>query len=384
MFIAVNKCIIYAKGAEIMKYIHEMSDWTNFRWDAQKLSKLLGEVRYKQGLLLGKIRSLGFEVRLEANIETLTEDAVKSNLIEGETIDPKQVRSSIARRLGADVAGIYTTNRNIDGIVEIMLDAVQNNQTPLTSERLFGWHAALFPTGYSGLRKITVASWRTAKSGDMRVVSGTAREHVHFEAPSADRVEDEMKKFIDWFNAPCSIDGMLKAGIAHFWFITIHPFEDGNGRIARTIADMALARAENSPERFYSVSASIEKERSSYYDILERSQKGDPDITRWLEWFLTCLDKAVGFSEDILASVMRKSSFWQMANSHSINERQRNILNRLLDGFTGKLTSGKYAVLCKCSQDTALRDIDELLSIGLLTKGESGGRSTSYYLSDVK
>ncbi|MCL1941571.1 MAG: DUF4172 domain-containing protein, partial [Synergistaceae bacterium] len=220
-----------------MRYIHEINDWTDFKWDAQKLSKLLGDVRYKQGLLLGKMNGLGFDVRMEANIETLTADAVKSNLIEGETIDPRQVRSSLARRLGADIGGNVPVDRNIEGIVEIMLDAVQHNQEPLTSERLFGWHAALFPTGYSGLRKITTASWRTEKSGDMRVVSGIAREHVHFEAPSADRVEGEMEKFLDWFNAPCSIDGILKAGVAHFWFITIHPFEDGNGRIARTIAD---------------------------------------------------------------------------------------------------------------------------------------------------
>ncbi|MCL1941662.1 MAG: Fic family protein [Synergistaceae bacterium] len=364
-----------------MRYIHESDDWTNFKWDSQRLSKLLGDVRYKQGLLLGKMNGLGFGARMEANIEMLTADAVKSNLIEGETIDPKQVRSSLARRLGANIGGIVPVDRNIEGIVEIMLDAVQHNQEPLTQARLFGWHAALFPMGYSGLRKITTASWRTEKSGDMRVVSGIAREHVHFEAPPAGRVEGEMKKFLDWFNAPCSIDGILKAGIAHFWFITIHPFEDGNGRIARTIADMSLARAENSTERFYSVSVCIEKERSSYYEILERSQKGDSDITEWLEWFIVCLGKAVESSGDILASVIKKSLFWQTANMRSLNERQRYVLNRLLDGFTGKLTSSKYAAFCKCSQDTALRDIRELLSFGLLVQGESGGRSTEYKLT---
>lgn len=366
-----------------MSYIHHLPDWPSLRWDDTTLSPLLAEVRHRQGRLLGKMEGLGFQHRAEATLTTLTADVVKSSAIEGERLDAEEVRSSIARRLGLDVGGAAPASRDVEGVVEMMLDATQKYADPLTSERLFAWHAALFPTGRSGMQKITIGAWRPIEAGPMQVVSGpVGKERVHFEAPSADRLDQEMERFLKWFGAERQADPVLKAGIAHFWFVTIHPFEDGNGRIARAIADLMLARADGTRERFYSMSAQIEAERKQYYDVLERSQKGGVDITRWLEWFLGCLERAVDGAETSLAGVLRKAKLWERVNRQPVNDRQRKVINRLLDGFEGKLTSSKYAKLAKCSNDTALRDIKILLDRGVLVQEEGGGRSTSYRLAD--
>ena len=365
-----------------MSYIHQNPDWPNLRWDDAKLLPLLADVRHRQGRLLGRMESLGFRLRAEASLTTLTSDVIKSSAIEGSLLDAEQVRSSIARRLGLDFGGNAKASRDVEGVVEMMLDATQKYAEPLTAERLFGWHASLFPTGRSGMRRITVGAWRPADIGAMQVVSGPmGRERVHFEAPTADRLEHEVSVFLDWFEAANGIDPVLKAGIAHFWFVTIHPFEDGNGRISRAIADMALARAEGTIERFYSMSTQIEAEKKQYYLNLEQSQKGGVDITSWLEWFLGCLGRAVAGAEAGLASVLRKAKVWERINSQSpVNERQRKVINRLLDGFEGKLSTSKYAKLAKCSGDTALRDIKILLDRGILIQDEGGGRNTSYRL----
>lgn len=330
------------------------------------------------------MEALGFALRTEASLVTLTEDVVKSSEIEGERLDRDQVRSSIARRLGIDIGALTPAERDVEGVVEMMLDATQRYAEPLTAERLFGWHAALFPTGRSGMQRIIVGAWRDDRTGPMQVVSGpVGRERVHYEAPSADRLAREMGTFVDWFNHEVSLDPVLKAGVAHLWFVTIHPFDDGNGRIARAIADMALARSERSVQRFYSMSAQIRAEREGYYDILEATQKGELDITRWLEWFLRCLGRAIDGAETTLATVMAKARFWEASARQSFNERQRLVLNRLLDGFEGKLSSSKWAALAKCSQDTALRDIDDLVRRGVLARGAGGGRSTSYSLAEI-
>jgi len=365
-----------------VSYIHENSDWPNLTWDDAKLLPLLADVRHRQGRLLGRMEGLGFRLRAEASLTTLTSDVIKSSAIEGSLLDAAQVRSSIARRLGLDFGGNTKASRDVEGVVEMMLDATQKYAEPLTAERLFGWHASLFPTGRSGMRRITVGAWRPADIGPMQVVSGPmGRERIHFEAPATDRLEREVSAFLKWFEAANGIDPVLKAGIAHFWFVTIHPFEDGNGRISRAIADMALARAEGMIERFYSMSAQIEAEKKQYYLNLERSQKGGVDITSWLEWFLGCLGRAVAGAEDGLASVLRKAKIWERINSQSpVNERQRKVINRLLDGFEGKLSTSKYAKLAKCSGDTALRDIKILLDQGILVQDEGGGRNTSYRL----
>jgi Fic family protein len=373
--------IITAQFAEIMPYIHEQPNWPKFTWDTVLLSPLLAEVRHRQGWLLGRMEGLGFPLRAEASLTTLTADVIKSSAIEGEHLDAEQVRSSIARRLGIKVAGMKPSSRNVDGVVEMMLDATQCYEQRLTAERLFGWHSALFHTGQSGLTKITVGKWRTAKSGPMQVVSGPiGREKVHFEAPAADRLKSEMKTFLDWLHQETKIDPVLKAGIAHFWFVTVHPFEDGNGRIGRAIADLLLARADGLKERFYSLSAQIEKERKHYYQRLESAQRGKLDITPWLEWFLGCLQRAVGSADATLSQTLRRARLWDKLNLQPINERQRLVINRLLDGFEGKLTTSKYAKLSKCSPDTALRDIRMLLDINVLIQSDAGGRSTSYEL----
>lgn len=365
-------------------YIHELETWPTFRWDQDGLTKQLSAVRHRQGRLFGRMESLGFELRAEALLETLTEDVIKSSEIEGEILDKDQVRSSIARRLGMDVAGTYEADRNVDGIVQMMLDATQNYAAPLTAERLFGWHAALFPTAHSGINKITVAAWRPADADPMEVVSGAyGRRRIHYEAPGGARLGSEMSQFLDWFNNNDQLDPVIKAAVAHLWFVTIHPFEDGNGRIARAIADMALARSEGSPQRFYSMSAQIRVERKEYYDILEATQKGDLDISRWLFWFLDCLERAFDGAEAILATVLAKAKFWKTLAGQPLNERQRSVLNRLLDGFEGKLTSSKWAKLTKTSPDTALRDISDLVQRGLLVKEPGGGRSTSYALAEL-
>lgn len=362
-------------------YIYERKDWPEFKWDQAGLATLLAETRHSQGRLLGRMEEQGFQLREEATLETLTHDVVKTSEIEGEKLDAQQVRSSLARRMGMDIGGLPPTDRNVEGIVEIMLDATRNYKDPVTSERLFAWHAALFPTGRSGMRRIVAGAWRTKESGDMQIVSGPiGRETIHFEAPAHDVLTKEMARFIKWGNAPSTVDPVLKSALAHFWFVTIHPFEDGNGRIARVIADLMLARSEGTPQRFYSMSSQIQRERNDYYRVLERSQKGDLDITAWMEWYLNCLKRAIGASEKILAAVLIKASFWKAHANEPFSERQRKVINRLLDGFEGKLTSSKWAKLTNCSQDTALRDITDLLDRRILKKDEAGGRSTSYEL----
>jgi len=376
--------IFAASNATNMNYIHENPDWPDLKWDQASLSVLLANVRHRQGRLLGKMEGLGFRLRAEANLTTLTADVVKSSAIEGKHLDAEQVRSSIARRLGLDVGGTAPSSRDVDGVVEMMLDATQKHSEKLTADRLFGWHASLFPTGRSGMQRITVGAWRPPEAGPMQVVSGPmGKERVHFEAPPADRLDHEMAAFLEWFGDGNGMDPVLKAGIAHFRFVTIHPFEDGNGRIGRALADMALARAEGTPERFYSMSAQIEAERKEYYNILERSQRGGLDMTRWLEWFLGCLGRAVDGAEENLANILRKAKIWEEINQAPVNERQRKVINRLLDGFDGKLSTSKYAKLAKCSGDTALRDIKPLLDRGILVQEESGGRSTSYRLAET-
>jgi len=367
-----------------MTYIHEQKDWPEFRWGAEELSSLVANIRHKQGLLLGRMSVLGFQLRNEASLEILTTDVVKSSAIEGETLDPEQVRSSIAKRLGVDISGTAAINRHIEGIVEMMLDATQKYDEPLTKDRLFGWHAALFPTGRSGMHKITVGGWRKPEAGAMQVVSGIiGRENIHFEAPDALLLEQEMDRFLDWFNKTGTDDPVLKAAIAHFWFVTIHPFEDGNGRIARAIADMALARSDNSLQRFYSMSAHIEQERKEYYNSLETCQKGNLDITLWLNWFLSCLERAIENTDETLSDVLYKARIWQKINQEPVNERQKKIINLLLGDFFGKLTTSKYAKLAKCSPDTALRDIQELIKRNIMVQNPEGGRSTSYQLVDL-
>jgi Fic family protein len=362
-------------------YIHEREGWPHFQWNQCKLTPLLAEVRLTQGRLLGRMEGLGFELREEATLQSLTQDVVKTSEIEGEKLNIETVRSSIARRMGLDIGALRPIDRNVEGIVEIMLDATRKHDKPLTQQRLFGWHAALFPTGRSGLQKITVGAWRREESGAMQVISGPiGREKVHFEAPDHKRLKGEMSAFLKWVNATDKTDLVFKSALAHFWFVTIHPFEDGNGRIARAIADMMLARSENSTQRFYSVSAQIQQERNAYYDVLEKSQKGTLDVTRWIEWYLNCLSRAIGASDKLLETILVKNRFWNVHKGQSFNDRQRKVMNRLLDGFEGKLTSSKWARLAKCSQDTAGRDINDLLERKILARADAGGRSTSYEL----
>lgn len=363
-------------------YIHERPDWPAFTWNKESLVRLLADVRHRQGILTGRMMALGFDLREEANLRTLTLDVLKSSEIEGEKLDPDQVRSSIARRLGMNVAGLVPADRNVEGVVEMMLNATQQYDRELTDRRLFAWHASMFPTAHSGMQRITVGAWRENTEDDpMQVVSGAmGKERVHFEAPASKRVVAEMKKFLKWFNGDEDIDPVLKAGIAHLWFVTVHPFDDGNGRIARAIADMQLARSDASAQRFYSMSSQIRKERNAYYDILEKTQKGTMDITAWLEWFLTCLGHALTATEEILSNVLDKAKFWKIHSGEQFNERQLKMLNTLMDNFEGKLTSSKWAKMTKCSQDTALRDIQDLLERNILEKEPAGGRSTGYVL----
>lgn len=362
-------------------YIHQNKNWPNFTWNNGILLSKLGTVRNLQGKLLGKMESLGFNLRNEAILETLTLDVLKSTEIEGDFLNPEQVRSSIARRLGIYIHSLIPSDRNVDGIVDLMLDATHNYNQPLTSERLFGWHSALFPTGRSSVYKITVGDWRKDTTGPMQVISEPmGKEKVHFQAPNSLIIEKEMDKFIVWFNTNDHIDPVIKAGIGHLWFVTIHPFDDGNGRIARALTDMLLARSDGSHQRFYSMSAQIRLERKSYYDILESTQKGTLDITNWLTWFLNCLFNTLNSSDIILAKVIFKAHFWKQHATTIFNKRQHLMINKLLDGFDGKLTTTKWAKIAKCSQDTALRDIQDLINKNILYKEESGGRSTSYEL----
>ncbi len=365
-------------------WIYNHKTWPNFTWDDKRLSSKLAEIRHQQGRLLGKMESLGFEFKREASLHTLTNDVVKSSAIEGEVLNPDEVRSSIARRLGLNIAGMKPASRDVDGIVEMMLDATQKYSKPLTAKRLFDWHAAMFPTGRSGMHFIVVGNWRNDEDGPMQVVSGPiGREKVHFEAPSANKLKKEMAAFLSWFENQSNLDPVLRAGIAHLWFVTLHPFEDGNGRIGRAIADMALARADNISERFYSLSTQFAAERQDYYNQLERQQKSTPEITGWLEWFLDCLGRAISNAEGSLDKVLFKARLWGMINQNPVNERQRLIINRMLeDDFEGYMNTSKYAKLAKCSNDTALRDIQDLKLKGIFIQNPGSGRSTSYRLLD--
>ena len=379
------RAIITAQVAEIVMYIWERDAWPKLIWQDSAIGAPLAAVRHDQGRLVGRMEALGFKLREEAFLQTLTQDVVKTSEIEGEVLDATQVRSSIARRLGIDIGALPPKDRDVEGIVEVMLDATGHYDQALTADRLLSWHSALFPTGRSGMAKIRAGQWRDDSAGPMQVISGPiGRERVHYAAPPATRIAAEMAAFLAWFNAPAATDPVIKAAVAHLWFVTIHPFEDGNGRIARAIADMALARSDRSPQRFYSMSAQIRVERSAYYDQLERTQKGDVDVTGWLIWFLDCLHDAIKGAQDLSAAVMDKARFWEQAGKVALNERQIIVLNCLLDGFDGKMTSSKWAVIAKCSQDSANRDIGALIDAGLLRKGESGGRSTHYEIVRVQ
>lgn len=369
-------------NAVIDVWIHEHRNWPGFTWDAEALASELADIRHRQGRLLGRAEGLGFESKREASLITLTSDVVKSSAIEGENLNPKEVRSSIARRLGIDAARLVPASRDVEGIVEMILDAARQFSKPLTEDRLFDWHSALFPTGRSGMRKIAVGCWRAKDADPMQVVSGPfGKEKVHFEAPGADRLGKEMGAFLAWFDAEDDMDPVIKAGIAHLWFVTIHPFEDGNGRIARAIGDMALARADGMQDRFYSLSSQIEAERKNYYDQLEKQQRAAPDITNWLSWFLDCLGRAVANAEATLDNVLFRARLWSTVNQRPVNERQRIIINRMLEeGFKGCMNTSKYAKMANCSNDTALRDIQELKKRGIFIQNPGGGRSTSYRL----
>ena len=363
-------------------YIHQQPEWPRFRWRHEDLLDCLAETRYRQGQLAGRMKDLGFVFRQEVMLDTATEDVTASSEIEGERLDMKQVRSSVARRLGMDTGGLTWADRHVEGIVELTLDATQNHSLPLTRERLCAWHASLFPTGRSGMARIRVGEWRADESGPMQVVSGPiGRQRVHFEAPAAACLDEEMQKFLNWLNSPDDTDGVMKATLAHLWFITIHPFDDGNGRLARAITDMILARSENSTQRFYSMSSQIRKERTDYYNILERIQKGSMDVTEWMRWFLACLGRAVENAETVVEKTLIKARFLEQISQISLNDRQRGMLNRLLNGFRGKVTTSRWSKITKCSHDTALRDINTLISHGILVRNPEGGRTTSYRLN---
>nr|WP_303312798.1 Fic family protein [Hymenobacter sp. BT730] len=360
-------------------YIHQLPDWPQFTWQPAALESLLGEVRHQQGRLLGRLDGLGLDLQAEATLQTLTLEVLKSSEIEGEVLPPASVRSSIAYRLGLEQGGLPPADRRVEGVVALMLDATQQAEAPLTEERLFAWHQALFPTGYSGLYAVHVGGWRT---GPMQVVSGPmGRERVHYEAPPADVLPAQIQQFLAWFNAPLDLDPVLKAAVAHFWFVTIHPFDDGNGRMARAIADLQLTRADGTAQRGYSMSAQIQAERQTYYDLLETSQRGSLDLTPWLTWFLQCLGRALTRAEQTLSQVLAKARFWEQHRLTPLTERQQRLVLRLLDGFEGKLTTSKWARMARCSQDTAGRDIADLIDKGILVKESAGGRSTSYRLA---
>ena len=362
-------------------YLHEYDNWWDFRYDKGRVMNELGRIRAKQGLLLGRMMSLGFDFQDEALLSALTMELTSSSEIEGENLDFKQVRSSIARRLGIETAGMVEVSRYVEGVVMMVLDATTHYDEPLTDKRLFGWHNVLFPSGMSGLYQIEVARYR---SGEMQVVSGPmGREKVHYQAPSPERVSQEMERFIHWINSDSGIDDVIKAAIAHLWFVTIHPFDDGNGRIARALTDMLLARSEHTSKRFYSMSAKIKLQRNIYYDTLEHTQRGDGDITDWILWFLQCFDQALDGTNETLSNVLDKARYWEHFAHLTVNERQRKLINMQFDGFFGKLTSGKWAKIAKCSSDTALNDIKDLLEKGMLVKNGEGGRSTNYSLTEV-
>ena len=375
------ECLFAAEYTVIMKYIYQYEEWPEMTWDLARLAPLLANVRHRQGLLIGQMSTQGFQLRAESGLVNLTDEIVKSSAIEGENLNKEQVRSSLAKHLGMDIGSAPPASRHIDGIVEMMLDATEKHDEPLSAERLFGWHAALFPTGRSGIRDITVGAWR---AGAIQVVSGgMGREKIHFEAPDATTLPEEMGAFLGWFNATEELDPILKAALAHFWFVTVHPFDDGNGRIGRAIAEMALTRADQTTQRFYSMSAQIESERNDYYNALEQCQKMTTDISRWMEWFLNCLERAIDRADETLSKVLQKARIWGKANEGPVNERQKKVLNRLLDDFQGNLNTSKYAKMTKCSTDTALRDIQALVTRGVLEKTPGGGRSTSYRIVEL-
>jgi len=362
-------------------YIYESPDWPEFKWDSEKLLPLLSSVRNRQGIIVGKMGALGFELKNQANLEILTLDVLKSSEIEGELLNPDQVRSSLARRLGLEISGLVYSDHHVDGVVEMMLDATSNYDNELNRERLFTWHNALFSSGYSGTKKINVGKWRDDLTGPLQVVSGPmGKERVNYQAPKAADIEKEMILFFDWFNQKQDIDLVLRAGIAHLWFVTIHPFEDGNGRIARAITDMILAQSDRQTYRFYSMSTQIRKERNAYYDLLEKTQKGSLEITKWLIWFLNCLLHAIETSDIIFSKVIFTHNFWLKNAPQIENDRQKKILNMLIEGFDGKLSTAKWAKICHCSPDTALRDIQDLVNKQILRKLPGGGRSTGYDL----
>lgn len=361
-----------------MLYIHDYDNWWQFRYDSLRIMNELGRVRSKQGMIIGRMLSLGFDSQDEAVLSNISKELVRSSEIEGEKLNIEEVRSSLARRLGIAMAGMVSASRYVEGVVEMQLDATQNYNRPLSSDRLFGWHNVLFPTGISGLYSIEVGKYR---SGEMQVVSGAmGKERIHYQAPSAERVPIEMERFISWVNNNNNIDAVLKAAIAHLWFVSIHPFDDGNGRIARALTDMLLARSEDCGKRFYSVSAEMKLLQKEYYEVLERTQHGNGDITEWLLWFLHCFEKALNTTENTLSSVLRKADFWERNRNMPFNERQRKLINMQFDGFFGKLSTGKWAKIAKCSTDTALNDIRDLVGKGILKKAEEGGRSTNYVM----
>lgn len=366
------------------RYIYQKKDWPNFTWDINALFSIHSEARNLQGKLLGKMESLGFEFQTEAILDNYTLDVLKSTEIEGEFLNPEQVRSSVARKLGVEIAGSIESDRNVDGMVEMMLDATQNSFKPLSTGRLFAWHSALFPSGKSGMYQIIVGDWRQDTTGPMQVVSGAlGKEKVHFQAIDSENINAEVQLFLEWFNTNHSIDLLIKAAVAHLWFVTIHPFEDGNGRITRAITDMLLSRSDNSSQRFYSMSAQIRVERKGYYEILEKTQKGNLDLTDWIEWFLNCLVNALKATDELLNKVLFKANFWKKHAMTTFNDRQTKMLNKLLDGFDGKLTSSKWAKISKCSKDTAIRDIQDLIKKEVLMKEAEGGRSTNYEFKKI-
>ena len=365
-------------------YIHQHPDWPLFHWDWKEVAPLLAATRHRQGLLLGRMDSLGFETNQELTVDTLTTSVVSSSRIEGEILDIEQVRSSVARQLGLDVGGASHSDRNVDGVVQMMLDSSENCDKPLTMKRLLSWHRSLFPTGFNNMGCITVGRWRDDARGPMRVVSGPiGRQRVHFEAPASVVLVNEMEAFIDWFNRTDDADWVVRSAVAHLWFVTIHPFDDGNGRIARALTDLALARSDGTSQRTYSMSEQILKERSTYYRVLEQTQRASLDVTDWLMWFLVCMQRSINTSEDKLSAVLSKTRFWQEHQRTPFNARQRNMVDRLFDGFEGNLTTSRWARITKCSHDTALRDITVLIEQGILARNPGGGRRTSYRLSEV-
>lgn len=373
--------LVFSIRRAMSTYVYQHYDWPHFMWDNDMVLMYLADVRFAQGKLMGKLETLGFEMRENAQFEMLSLEVLKSAEIEGELYKPDEVRSSVARKLGLDKFQNVQAGKHVDGVVEMVYDALTNFHEPLTKERLFAWHAALFPTGYSGMYQITVGQFRVDSTGPMQVVSGAlGKERVHFQAPHSDLLPTEMEAFLEWFNEDQGLDLVLKAGVAHFWFLTLHPFEDGNGRIARALTDLLLARSDKSTQQFYSLSAQLLKERKAYYELLEKCQKGDMDLTNWLLWFLNCFHVAVKSTNEILNHTLQKAAFWKTHSQTLLNDRQLKVVNRLLDEFEGNLTSTKWAKMCKCSQDTALRDLNDLLRKKVLKKNDSGGRSTHYSL----